>query len=1242
MKIIYMISKRWLFLVLFYSVGFFAGLVYSFDATAQITQRERPQAWDSLAFGGRFMDRFLPIPVIGPLTEETWGAGNVIPRYVDNGIEDDEWSYWGGNVLWGDDGQYHLFVCRWPENSPKGHGEWPNSTVVHAVAGNPLGPYKVKAEIGKGHNPEAFRLKDGRYVIYVIDGYYIADDINGPWQSGQFEFDARGRRIIEGLSNLTFARREDGSYLMVCRGGGIWFSQTGVSPWYQVTGKSVYPPVEGRFEDPVVWRTNIQYHMIVNDWYGRIAYYLRSKDGIHWKVDPGEAYLPGIARYEDGTVVDWFKYERIKVLQDELGRATQANFAVIDVLKKEDRANDNHSSKNISIPLTVGRQIVMLDREKINEETKSIRVKIMAEEDFNPHVDLDINSLRFGASEEVNFGRGSKVMATKKSGDDLVVTFHGEGNGLSDDNFAAKLLGKTSDGKLLFGYARLPWVDYMEPALSARLPDFTNNEKGSFVNVEVQNFGQVASKPAVIKIEQTIDGEAVEVASGEVPALSPFQKTTVEMRAVQVLEPGSEDDVKVSFYGTPKPSETVVEAARNVLERVIGQQAHNIKLEVIPAADDHATYEYEAKNGQLTVRGSSPTAITRGVYDYLRAKGLGMLDWSGPHFDIPARWPDAEKTRVATPFRIRHAHNVVTSGYTTPYWDWERWEQELDWQAMHGFNMLMALVATEAIATRVWKRLGLTQSEIDAFYVGPAHLPWQRMGNICKVGGSLPPEWHTDQIALQHKLLKRMRELSIDPVIQSFAGFVPKAIKRLFPDVVLHNTLWNAGFPPEQRPVLLMPGDTLFASITKMYMEEWQKEFGEADYYLVDSFNELELPETDRPVTELLAEYGKQTYEAIRAGDTNATWVIQGWMFGYQRNIWNPERVEALFSRVPNDSVLILDYANDYANNWEPMNGFNGKQWAYGFVPNMGGKTAYTGDMSLYATGAAEVLASSHKNNLVGFSISGEGLENNTVLYELMADAAWSHQPIDLDDWLEKYNINRYGASNKVLMESWRLSRESCYSRLEPHPQFGWQLGQCKMGTVHNNPKFHEATLKFLSVADQLKDSENYRADAIEIASLSLGLKADEWFTAAAKAYAEGDMISGDRAGEQGLELLTQLDRLMASHPLNRLERWLNLTQKHGGDAQLKRFYESNARRIITVWGPPVNDYSCRVWSGLVRDFYRERMVQVLASLKAGQPFDKNAWEVKWVESSGISKVEPFDDPLGAAQGLVNVALSSL
>ena len=523
----------------------------SHSSFSQITERERPAEWKQLVKGARFMDRFLPMKG-NVLSSDTWGADCVLPCYVDNGIEDGIWSYWGGNIRKGEDGKYHLFVCGWLECSPKGHMEWPNSYVFHTVSDNLTGPFKPVRIIGKGHNPEMFRAKDGRYVVYVIDGRYVSDDLNGKWEYGKFDFNARDRRIIEGLSNLSFAQREDSSYVMVCRGGGIWVSRDGLSEYNQLTDKRVYPDVDGRFEDPVIWRDHIQYHLIVNDWLGRIAFYLRSKDGVNWVVDPGEAYMPGVAVHADGQVEDWFKYERLKVYQDKFGRAIQANFAVIDTLKNEDKPFDHHSSKNISIPLNPGLLLTILDEKPITSGTKTIRVKIQAEEGFNPQKDIDVNSLRFGASEEVNYGRGCQVLTTENAGKDLIVTFNGKGNGITKDEFAPKLIGKYKDGRMLYGYARLPYIDYIEPILSARAPVFTKSGKGLECTVEVQNFGQVSSKKALVEVGYKQEGKTIKVASGMVPALKPYEKTDILLSAKDRFEEGKEYDLIVTLYSGKK------------------------------------------------------------------------------------------------------------------------------------------------------------------------------------------------------------------------------------------------------------------------------------------------------------------------------------------------------------------------------------------------------------------------------------------------------------------------------------------------------------------------------------------------------------------------------------------------------------------------------------------------------------------------------------------------------------------
>lgn len=506
---------------------------------AQITEREYPAEWCQLTKGGKYMDHFLPMKG-KKMVHESWGTKDVLPRLADNGIEMADISFWGGNILQDNDKKYNMFVCGWPENATNGHMEWRNSTVYRATSKRLHGPYIIQDTIGKGHNPEAFKIDDGKYVVYVIDGYYMASTMQGPWEYHKFEFDKRGRKIIEGLSNMTFARRQDGSFLSVCRGGGVWISRTGESTYNQITEKCIYPNVEGEFEDPVIWRDSLQYHLIVNDWLGRIAFYQRSLDGVYWVTEQGQAYVPGISRHKDGHVEKWFKYERAKVFQDREGRAVQMNFAVIDTIKWEDKGNDNHSSKNICIPLRKDLLLSVLNTEPIDAETETIRVRIKAEKGFSPADDLDIASLRFGCFTEVNYGRGSKPLSWDKDGKDLVVTFDGENSGIGSNEFAPKLIGRDTHGNPVTGYAKLPYINYKPAILSAVPPVYSKTSHS--LTFEVQNFGLSVSKATIIQVKN--DWHIV--AQVRLPSLKPYEKKQFNLKIPRPIK-GSKTVYTVSF-----------------------------------------------------------------------------------------------------------------------------------------------------------------------------------------------------------------------------------------------------------------------------------------------------------------------------------------------------------------------------------------------------------------------------------------------------------------------------------------------------------------------------------------------------------------------------------------------------------------------------------------------------------------------------------------------------------------------
>ena len=141
---------------------------------------------------------------------------------------------------------------------------------------------------------------------------------------------------------------------------------------------------------------------------------------------------------------------------------------------------------------------------------------------------------------------------TKKEGKDLIVTFDAKGHGITAEEFAPKLLGKTTSGKLLYGYARLPWVSYNDPILSARMPEFISG--GQDIKIVVENFGQVASKPAVLKLEQLQDGNRKEIGQAKVAALTPYGKTNATLSTKTKFEKGKAYD----FLLTIRTSDNVV------------------------------------------------------------------------------------------------------------------------------------------------------------------------------------------------------------------------------------------------------------------------------------------------------------------------------------------------------------------------------------------------------------------------------------------------------------------------------------------------------------------------------------------------------------------------------------------------------------------------------------------------------------------------------------------------------------
>jgi alpha-N-acetylglucosaminidase len=710
--------------------------------------------------------------------------------------------------------------------------------------------------------------------------------------------------------------------------------------------------------------------------------------------------------------------------------------------------------------------------------------------------------------------------------------------------------------------------------------------------------------------------------------------------------------------GEPSSSESVARAARAVIARAVGARAADFELELGPSSNQNPACTISALDGRVRIKGNSSVALCRGAYTYLRQSCNSMVTWSSKSVHLPSVLPDCNEVTISSPYKFVQYYNVCTYGYSTAFWDWERWEREIDWMALHGINMPLAMEGQEYVWQKVWKQIGLSQAELDRFSTGPAQLPWHRMGNINYFDGPLPQNWIKKKRDLQQRILARMQELGMSPVAPAFAGFVPEGFKRIFPRARTFTEIWSGESPRISATLLLDPHETdLYREIGGQFIRSYREEFGRQEFYLADSFNEVKAPVDPRHRQTELAQFGRTIYESMLAGDPNAKWVMQGWMFREDAKFWDNESIAAFLSQVPNDRALIIDFSNDWnasdfragadptaGDEWILHNSFFGKQWINGMIHTFGGNNNVRGNLPLIALQPAAVLSSEHKGNLVGWGMDPEGIENNEVVFELMTDVGWSSM-IDLDSWIPAYCRARYGNYPPAMERAWNLLRQSAYLR-NGYWNSGhtWQFRPSltpSAGETDSGPVFQEAVDEFLSCHDEFKSNELYRNDLIEFVSQAAGGHVDRRLAAACAAHKAGKPQERDDMANQSLNMLLRIDALMNVRQDRRLETWVTAARSWAATPDEATYMDSNARRLITYWGwSGLNDYASRVWSGLIRDYYVGRWKTFFDGLRDGNddPYLLDAWETAWlVQPLQLSPPQIVGDVASEARAMLEV-----
>lgn len=688
-----------------------------------------------------------------------------------------------------------------------------------------------------------------------------------------------------------------------------------------------------------------------------------------------------------------------------------------------------------------------------------------------------------------------------------------------------------------------------------------------------------------------------------------------------------------------------------LLERIDSGASKKFIIQVKKGQSDF--FELDQKGDKVVIRGNNYVNIATGLNWYLKYYAGIHLSWNGMTAKLPESLP-----KVSTPVRketnlsLRYDFNYCTYSYTMAFWDWKRWEKEIDWMALHGINLPLAVVGQECVWKNMLEKLGYTKEEINKFIAGPAFLAWWAMNNLEGWGGPNPDSWYTQQEALQKKILKRMREYGIEPVFPGYSGMVPHDANKKLGLNVTEPALWN-GFT---RPAFLFPTDSRFNEIASLYYKELEKLFGKANYYSMDPFHELE----DAGSVDFDAA-GKAVLKAMKDVNPKATWVIQGWTENPR-----PEMIKNL----NNGDILILDLFSEcrpmwgIPSIWKREKGYEQHDWLFCMIENFGGNVGLHGRMdqllnNFYLTKNNPLAA-----HLKGIGLTMEGSENNPVMFELMCELPWRPEKFTKEEWLKDYLFARYGVRDEKITQAWSILADGIYNcpfgnnQQGPHESIfcgrpglnNFQASSWSKMQNYYDPTSTEAAARLmLEVADKYKGNNNFEYDLVDIVRQSLSDRGRIVYNQTIADFKSFDKKSFAAHSQEFLNILLAQDRLLGTRSEFRVGRWIEQARNLGTTPEEKDLYEWNARVQITTWGNRVcandgglRDYAHKEWNGLLKDFYYKRWAaywQTLQDVLDGKPMvelDYYAMEEPWTLAHNPYTSQPEGDCVSVAKEVFN------
>ena len=463
-----------------------------------------------------------------------------------------------------------------------------------------------------------------------------------------------------------------------------------------------------------------------------------------------------------------------------------------------------------------------------------------------------------------------------------------------------------------------------------------------------------------------------------------------------------------------------------------------------------------------------------------------------------------------------------------------------------------------------------------------------------------------------------MQVFGMKPVLRGYYGAVPTSFTEKNPDAqVIHQGEWCRFTRPDTLKVYVDAGQRdYYREVADAFYKAQKEIFGEAtEYFSADPFIEggrggnIDQARMFRTIQDRMLEHNPKSI-----------WVMQKWAESL-----NSERLAGLAHK---ENVLVLDINSEITRNTD-LTERNQLPWIWGLLHEFGG----TPGLEANARAVSELpLVRRNSDYMAGVGMTSESFGRCPMIYELLWDAAWSDEVIDLNEWGSGYMERRYGGVNGEMKEAWSLLLRTVYSceiagtaetliDARPTEEYTSTVAFGRGNITYDVETLEKVLRIYIDNYSQFSGSKCYRYDLVDLARQVLANSSRQFHSRMMEAYRAGDPEKFDICSKRFLNLIRLQNDILDTCDNFQTGAWIGSARSmlSAKDDWTKDLFEWNARSLITTWGGKraadsgrLRDYSYRSWNGITEDLYMKRWEMWIDTYRKALADNTEPEQIEW------------------------------